>query len=91
MSDIYEKVAEKIIEEQEHIIGPVAYDQAKKVNGLKVDQAAHSVILEGDKKSLIEALVKQYEKLFGGTSVEVCKDAIKDFNLPKDQLPPMLQ
>ncbi len=91
MTDLYEKIAEQIIEEQEHIIGPLAFDQARKVSGITVNIDQHSVQLSGDKKDLVEKLVRQYEYLFGGTSIEVCKDAVRKLNVPKDQLPTLLQ
>lgn len=91
--DIFAQIAEKIIREQEGIIGPVALEQAKKVPGLKIDWPKHEVKLEGDKKEIVEKLVEQYEYLFGQASVEVCKDAVKDIvsSIPKTQMPQMLQ
>lgn len=90
--DIFARIAEKIIREQEGIIGPVALEQARKVQGLKVDWPKHVVILEGDKKGIIEKLVEQYEYLFGRASVEVCKDAAKGLisKIPPDQRPQLL-
>jgi len=91
--DIFAKIAEKIIKEQETIIGPVALEQAKKVAGLKIDWPKHVVVLEGDKKEIIEKLVEQYEYLFGQASVEVCKDAVRGIisKIPQDQMPQFLQ
>lgn len=91
--DIFARIAEKIIEEQETIIGPVALEQARKVQGLKVDWVKHEVMVEGDKKSILENLVKQYEMLFGRASVEVCKDAVRDLlpKVPQKQRPQLLQ
>lgn len=90
--DIYAQLAEKIIKEQETIIGPVALEQAGKVPGLKVSMQDEHVVLEGDKKNILENLVKQYEKLFGMTSVEVCREAVKGIisQAPPDQVPQML-
>jgi len=92
MMDVFAQVAEKIIEEQEHIVGPIALEQARKVSGLKVDWTKHEVVLEGNKKDILEDLVKQYEHLFGRASVEVCKDAVKGIisDVPKDQIPQLL-
>lgn len=88
MTDIYQKIAQSIIKEQETIIGPLAVDQASKVPGINIKN--DTISIEGDEKNAIEKLVKQYENLFGGTSVEVCKDAIKKLDVPKDQLPAIL-
>ena len=90
--DIYTQLAEKIVKEQETIIGPVAFEQALKVPGISIDSATHNITLTGNKKEILELLVKQYEGLFGRTSVEVCREATKDIvsNSPKDQIPQIL-
>lgn len=91
--DIFAILAEKIISEQEIIIGPVALEQAQKVPGLKVNWERHEVSLEGNKKKILENLVKQYEELFGRASIEVCREAISKYStkIPKNQLPSALQ
>lgn len=91
--DIYSQLVNKIIKEQETIIGPVALEQAGKVPGLKVSLQDDKVVIEGNnKKDILENLVKQYEKLFGMTSVEVCKEAVRGLisQAPRDQVPQML-
>lgn len=90
--DIYTQLAEKIVKEQETIIGPVAFEQALKVPGVTIDAATHQVALSGNEKEIVENLVKQYEGLFGRTSVEVCKEATRDIvsNSPRDQIPQIL-
>jgi len=87
--DIFIKLAKKIIEEQETIIGPVAWEQANKVSGLMANIEEHSVTIEGDKKNTINELVKQYAGLFGQTSIDICRQAVHDLisQLPKDQIP----
>lgn len=76
-----ENIVEKIIKEQELIIGPVAWEQAQKVSGLKVDLAQHTVVFDGnvDEKVVVDRLVAQYQKLFGRASLEVCKEAAHNF------------
>ncbi len=91
--DIFVKLAEQIIKEQENIIGPVALEQAQKVPGIKVNTKTHEIYLEGDKKNILENLVKQYQGLFGRASVQVCKEAAKSILslLPADQVPNLLR
>ncbi len=91
--DIYAQMAEKIIEMQEGIIGPIALEQAKKVQGLKIDWTKHDVELTGSKKDVLEKLVEQYKSLFGQTSVEMCKDAVRTIKskISADELPPLLK
>ena len=75
--EIFSQIVSRIIKEQELIIGPLAWSEAGKVPGIHiVDQAKGDVSLEGeDKKLVVDALVGQYELLFGRASREVCKEA----------------
>lgn len=83
--DIFAQAAEKIIKEQEGIIGPVALEQARKVTGLKVNGG---VSIEGaNKTEVLSNLVAQYEQLFGQASVEVCKQAVSGLQLPPQSIP----
>ena len=90
--DIYGQIVEKIIKEQETIIGPIALEQAKKVPGLSIDLQKHEVKIEGDQKEILQKLVEQYQHLFGQASVEVCKDAVKDIikQAPSDKIPSLI-
>ncbi len=92
-SSIYSQIVEKIIREQETIIGPIALEQAKRVKGLHVDMTKHAVQFKGDESQIIEELVEQYRDFFGQVSVEVCKNAVKKLisQLPKDQQPILLR
>lgn len=91
--DIFAQIAEKIIEEQERIIGPIAIEEAERVQGLKVDWKKHETRLEGSPKDIIEKLIEQYRDFFGQASVEVCKEAVRGLvkNIPPEQLPKLLR
>ncbi len=91
--NIFATLAEKIIEKQESIIGPIALEQANKVNGLKVNWQKHEVAIEGDQKGVIDKLIEQYEHLFGKASIEACKEAVKGImnQVPQDQMPSLLK
>jgi hypothetical protein len=91
--DIFAQMAQKIIEQQEGIIGPIALDQAKKVEGLTLDWGHHQVSFTGDKTAVLEHLIENYQHLFGLASVEVCRDAVKAIvpQVPKEKLPKLLQ
>lgn len=91
--DIFAKIVEKIIKEQEGIIGPLALEQAKKVPGLKVDLQKDQILFEGNKTAVVEKLIEKYKDLFGQASVEVCKDATRGLinTLPQDQVPALLR
>lgn len=89
--DIFTQMVGKIIKEQQAIIGPVAFEQARKVPGLRVDEQKNEVVLEGNEKEILEKLVEKYKSLFGQASVEVCKDAIRNMQVPPDNLPALLK
>lgn len=92
MNDIFTQLAEKIIKEQESIIGPVAFEQAQKVPGLTIDTKTHRIKLEGDKKEIIEKLFMTFHDLFGPASDYVSRSAVKPLmaQVPKDQIPQIL-
>ncbi len=73
-----DQIAGKIIKEQELVIGPLAWTEAEKVQGLHVvNEALGEVTLNnGDPKETVNRLVSQYERLFGLASHEVCRDAV---------------
>lgn len=93
VSVLFDQMAEKIIELQESIIGPIAIQQAKQVSELNIDWSAHTVGVNGDPKLAIDELVEQYKFLFGQIAVETCKEAASKYlaQLPPDQLPKSLQ
>lgn len=91
--DIFSQIPLRIIKEQELVIGSLAWDEARKVSGLIVDQAHSSVSLSGDSKDIINRLVAQYERLFGKASHEVCKEAVQDLlaEIPPEEIPSSLK
>ncbi len=91
--EIFINIAVRIIKEQELIIGPLAWEEARKVKGLAINLDKETLQLTGDKKQVINGLVKQYSRLFGRASQEVCKDAVRDIiaELPKNEVPSALE
>ena len=76
MENIFNQIAIKIIKEQQAIIGPLAWSEARKVEGLAVTSDNAVTITGNDKSIVIDTLVKRYERLFGRASNEVCKHAV---------------
>ena len=91
--DVYSQVILKIINEQQLIVGPVAISEALKVSDLKVSPDLKFVQVTNGGKEALEGLVKQYEKLFGQASVEVCKRVSKEIlaTLPSSGIPDILK
>lgn len=91
---IFDQMSLRIIKEQALIIGPMAWDEAKKVRGLKIiSEQKGEIASEGDAKEVVNSLVAQYTRLFGRTSSEACKDAVRDLlaELPQEQVPANLR
>lgn len=82
----------KIIKEQQAVIGPLALDQAKKVEGLQIT-SVEDIKITGKGKDALNRLVNQYSKLFGHASVEVCKEAFAPFSskIPPNEIPDILK
>lgn len=82
----------RIIKEQQSIIGPMALDQAKKVEGLQV-VSIDDIKITGNGKEVLDNLVKQYAKFFGQASIEVCKEAVAPLisTIPTGDLPDSLK
>lgn len=92
---VVQNIVQVIIKHQEDIIGPLAFEQAKKVPGIKIE-AGNKVEVELSQNKpevLLVTLVKQYEELFGLASVEVCKDAVKEMkpSVSPNELPEILR
>ena len=95
MSTTLDHIAVKIIQEQELIIGPLAWSEAGKVRGLHiVNQGKNEItISNGDPKEVVDRLVAQYERLFGRASHEVCRGAVASIlaDLPSAEVPASLR
>ena len=93
MTTLTNQLADKIIQEQALIIGPIAWEQAEKVSGLRIDIKSHEVNIEGNTKEVLAKLVAQYEKRFGIASREVCRDAVRPLlsQVPENEIPAVLK
>jgi hypothetical protein len=82
----------RIIQEQELIIGPLAWREARKVPGLRVSEK-QEVAVEGSARDVLSGLVRQYEGLFGPASRQVCRDAVKSLlsGVPAQDVPDVLK
>ncbi|OGD08359.1 hypothetical protein A2397_03145 [Candidatus Amesbacteria bacterium RIFOXYB1_FULL_44_23] len=81
-----------IVEQQRMIIGPLAVEQANKVDGLTITVDLNEVTISGDPKKILMDLVDQYRRLFGQVSVEACKESIKKtlHQIPRQDIPDFL-
>ncbi len=75
--DIFTQIITRIIKEQELIIGPLAWIEANKVEGLEVhEQGVITISPQTRPQKVVDDLVAQYERLFGKASHQVCKNAV---------------
>ena len=92
---LFPQIVIRIIKEQELVIGPLAWDEARKVQGIEVlDQKTGEISFQnGDVREIINNLVAQYEKIFGKASHEVCKEAVQDLiaEMPPEEIPSSLK
>ena len=90
-----DQIAEKIIGKQELVIGPLAWTEAGKVQGLQIDRTRQVTLTngDGDPKETVDRLVSQYERLFGRASHEVCREAVSGMlvNLQPSEIPSSLR
>lgn len=89
---IFDQISTRIVKEQELIIGPLAWEEAKKIAGIHVN--GKEIALEGnDPKEVINRLISQYEYLFGRASHEVCREAVQDLiaEMPPEEVPSSLK
>ena len=92
--NVFNQISIRIIKEQELIIGPLAWDEASKVEGLSViDRKKAEVSVTGDPKAVINALVARYEQLFGRLSRDVSREAVVDLtaDIPAEDVPSSLK
>jgi hypothetical protein len=85
------QAVKNIIKEQQTIMGPIALEQAKKVQGISF-KASEDLEIIGDHKTVLNNLINQYAKIFGQASVQVCKEAFEQFQdkIPRNQVPEIL-
>lgn len=92
---IFEQIATKIIKEQELIMGPVAWYEARKVQSINVVDEKNGVVRidQADNASAINNLVENYVKLFGNAAKKICKDAVTALiaELSPSEIPASLQ
>ena len=92
---LFPQIARRIIKEQELVIGPLAWDEARKVQGLQViDQKTAEISLQnGNMGETVNKLVAQYERIFGKASHEVCKESVQDLlaEMPPEEIPSSLK
>ncbi len=93
MATTFDQISKRIIKEQELIIGPVAWDEARKVSGLTVvNSDTGEVSVSGDGKQTVDSLVGRYTRLFGQASREVCREAVQDIlaDMKREEVPASL-
>lgn len=91
-SGLFSQIAERIIEQQEAIIGPIAVEQARQIQELVINWPQHHVDVSGNPQQAIDELVEKYKELFGQIAVQVSREAAASYlaQLPADRQPKSL-
>jgi hypothetical protein len=87
-------IAVRIIQEQELVIGPLAWSEAEKTQGIRViNRASSQIEIDGDGAGAVDRLVAKYERLFGRASHEVCREAAAPLlvGMPEAEIPSSLR
>jgi hypothetical protein len=89
--DKYHDLVKRIIEEQKLIMGPLAFELAKRTEGLKFENEL-TFNIEGEPKNVVTNLINQYKELFGDISVQVSRHALLDNakSFTNEELPELL-
>lgn len=77
MMNLASQMAESIIKEHAKIIGPIAWEEASKIAGLKVDNNIQRVQVIGAGPVVLKELVRHFEILFGLTARAVSRAAVR--------------
>ena len=91
---IYNKILSRILQEQETILGSLAWQLAEKISGLKViNRETFEIRIIGDPKSVIDSFVFKCERVFGSFAKDASKQAAAYLlaEMPKDDVPTRLR
>ena len=82
-----------IVSVHKELIGPYAIQVANRVSGLSVSKDLATIDVQREEKVITGELVQEYKKLFGNTSIELCKEALQELlpNVTGEQLPEELR
>ncbi len=70
----FEIIVQKIIKDQEQLIGPLAWHEASKIHGLRIlDQGKGDIAIDPtiDSRQVIDSLVNRYGNVFGKAMTEL--------------------
>ncbi|HVW66634.1 MAG TPA: hypothetical protein VHA78_02790 [Candidatus Peribacteraceae bacterium] len=92
---IYDQIAERIIKEQELLIGPIAWYEAGKVEGLVVKDNKKGIVAVNAKNggAVVNKLVDRFTNIFGRAGQEVCKESVSALiaDMQPSQIPASLK
>ncbi len=91
---IYNKVLSRILKEQEIILGSLAWQQAEKIDGIKIiNKETGEIRIIGDAMTVIDAFVYRCMRIFGSYARDASKQAVAYLlaEMPKDDIPSRLR
>lgn len=78
----YEKVITILIEKMEKILGPMSFEAAKTIDGIKILKD-NKIIVTGDGREVLDDLISNYEEFLGPLGKVLADDEIKKIILKK--------
>lgn len=91
---IYNKILSRIIQEQENILGSLAWQIAEKIQGIHiVNKETDEVRIISEPKVVIDQFVFRCERIFGLFARDASKQAVAYLlaEMPKDDIPEKLK
>src|SRR5438046_3023604 len=91
---IYNKILSRIVQEQENILGSLAWQIVEKTPGIIVkNKEAYDVRIISEPRIVIDNLVYRCMRIFGSFARDVSKQAVGYIlaNIPKEDIPERLK
>ena len=74
---IYNKILSRILEEQETILGSLAWQIAEKISGLKIiNKESFEIRIIGDPMAVVDSFILHCERIFGSFAKDASKQAV---------------
>ena len=91
---IYNKILSRILQEQETILGSLAWQIAEKISGISIaDKETFKVTIVSDPKTVIDNFVFRCERVFGSFARDASKQAVAYLlaEMPLEDIPEKLR
>ena len=91
---IYNKILSRILQEQETILGSLAWQIAEKISGIRIeDKESFKVTIISEPKTVIDNFIFRCERIFGSFARDASKQAVAFLlaEMPMEDVPEKLR